>query len=195
MDSTEAELENFRQKWREEVSKKAKGKAPSTAAPARATQASSSRTPATKSNAPEISAHARHQSVEEIDEVEPHTYHDLEEKQHGRRLDETAPPAAAKEPSSALEHYEKAVEKESQGSLGDSVNLYRKAFRVGTAIFAEISCILTMSSSTQTSIRPTRTNISRHHHSRRKHRNLRIPTLQMHPSRYPIPPTTPYMVV
>lgn len=34
------------------------------------------------------------------------------------------------EPQSALEHYEKAVERESQGSLGDSVALYRKAFKV-----------------------------------------------------------------
>jgi F-box protein 9 len=37
---------------------------------------------------------------------------------------------AGKAPRTALEHYEKAVEKESQGSLGDSLNLYRKAFRV-----------------------------------------------------------------
>lgn len=35
-----------------------------------------------------------------------------------------------KEPVSALEHYEKAVERESAGSLGDSLRLYRKAFRV-----------------------------------------------------------------
>ena len=34
------------------------------------------------------------------------------------------------EPVSALDHYEAAVEKESQGSLGDSLRLYRKAFRV-----------------------------------------------------------------
>lgn len=32
--------------------------------------------------------------------------------------------------SSALEHFEKAVEKEELGSLGDSLRLYRKAFRV-----------------------------------------------------------------
>ena len=31
---------------------------------------------------------------------------------------------------SALEHYERAVEKESLGSLGESVDLYRKAFKV-----------------------------------------------------------------
>jgi F-box protein 9 len=34
------------------------------------------------------------------------------------------------EPVSALEHYEKAVEKEAVGNLGDSLRLYRKAFRV-----------------------------------------------------------------
>jgi F-box protein 9 len=39
--------------------------------------------------------------------------------------------AGNREPRSALEHYEKAVERESQGSLGDSLNLYRKAFKVG----------------------------------------------------------------
>ena len=33
-------------------------------------------------------------------------------------------------PRSALEHYERAVEKESLGSLGESVDLYRKAFKV-----------------------------------------------------------------
>lgn len=36
------------------------------------------------------------------------------------------------EPVTALDHYERAVEKESQGSLGDSLMLYRKAFRVRT---------------------------------------------------------------
>lgn len=130
MNQTEAELENFRQQWREEVSAKAKGKAPASAIPAKTGQASSSKPHAPKTNAPEVPSHARHQSVEEVDEVEPHTYQDLGEKQHGRRLDETSAPIATKEPHSALEHYERAVEKENQGSLGDSVNLYRKAFRV-----------------------------------------------------------------
>lgn len=42
-------------------------------------------------------------------------------------------------PRTALEHYERAVEKESQGNLGESLNLYRQAFRVrsdGTCICA-----------------------------------------------------------
>ena len=35
-----------------------------------------------------------------------------------------------KDPITALDHYEKAVEREAAGSLGDSLRLYRKAFRV-----------------------------------------------------------------
>lgn len=133
MDSTEAELESFRQKWREEVTAKARGKQPATAASGttRPTQASSSKAP--KNNGPDLSSssHVRQRS-EEIDDVAPHVYHDLGDKQHGRRLDETSASAASQnaEPKSALEHYERAVEKETQGSLGDSLNLYRKAFKV-----------------------------------------------------------------
>ncbi len=35
-----------------------------------------------------------------------------------------------KEPVTALEHYEMAVEREAVGNLGESLRLYRKAFRV-----------------------------------------------------------------
>lgn len=35
-----------------------------------------------------------------------------------------------KEPTSALEHYEKAVEREAQGKLGDSLKHYRQAYKV-----------------------------------------------------------------
>ena len=134
--NTEAELESFRQQWREEVTARAKGKAPRASVPAKAV-ASSSKHHAAKSSASDAvpPTHARQRSVEDADEVVPYVYHHLGEKQHGRRLDETSAQTAAaltasREPTSALEHYEKAVEKESQGSLGDSVNLYRKAFRV-----------------------------------------------------------------
>ncbi|KAF2122444.1 hypothetical protein BDV96DRAFT_481051 [Lophiotrema nucula] len=135
MNSTEAELESFRQKWREEVTARTKGKAPA-AGSSRAEQASSSKSQATKGGVPEAHTHARHRSVDDVDEVEPHAYHDLGEKQHGRRLDETDGFAASssQEPRTALEHYEKAVEKESAGSLGDSLDLYRKAFRLDSNV-------------------------------------------------------------
>lgn len=133
--NTEAELESFRRQWREEVSKRARGQAPANTKPS---ASSSSNPQASRSHAPAASvpSHARHRSVEHADEVTPHVYHDLGEKQHGRRLDETSDQTAAvlaanREPTSALEHYERAVEKESAGSLGDSLKHYRKAFKVG----------------------------------------------------------------
>lgn len=137
MESTEAELEHFRQKWREEVTAKAKGKQPAAPAPAvaKTPQASSSRAPKNQGPDPSSSSHARHRS-EELDEVAPHVFHDLGEKQHGRRLDEPSAPAASSsvEPKTALEHYERAVERETQGSLGDSLALYRKAFKLDDSV-------------------------------------------------------------
>ncbi|KAJ4348272.1 uncharacterized protein N0V89_009644 [Didymosphaeria variabile] len=130
MDSTEQELEAFRQKWRAEVTARTKGTQP---ASPRTTQASSSRAP--KNKGPDVPSHVRHHS-EDVDEAAPHAYHDLSEKQHGRRLDETSAlaPSLGAEPKSALDHYEKAVEKETQGSLGDSLNLYRKAFKLDDSV-------------------------------------------------------------
>jgi hypothetical protein len=134
--NTEAELESFRQKWREEVIARTKGKAPAASVTAN-TGTTSSKPRPNRSNAPDAatSSHARQRSLEDVDDVAPHLYHDLGDKQHGRRLDETSAETAAalaanSEPTSALEHYEKAVEKESEGRLGDSLSLYRKAFKV-----------------------------------------------------------------
>lgn len=39
-----------------------------------------------------------------------------------------------KDPVTALDHYEKAVEREAAGSLGDSLKLYRKAFRMDDSV-------------------------------------------------------------
>jgi F-box protein 9 len=163
MNSTEAELESFRQKWREEVSAKTKGKQPAPAVPTKTSHASSSRAQASKSSVSEVSTNAW-SATEEVDEVQPHVFQNLGEKQHGRRLDETSAQAAAassKEPKSALEHYEKAVERENQGSLGDSLNLYRKAFKVRTALkLLSYAQTLTYLSSTQESTTNTKQNTS-----------------------------------
>jgi F-box protein 9 len=144
--NTEAELESFRQKWREEVTAKTKGNG-SAASTAKSAATSSNKSQAPWSNAPDASSssHARQRSVEDVDDIIPYTYQDLGEKQHGRRLDETSVQtatalAASQDPSSALEHYERAVEKESAGRLGDSVNLYRKAFKVGNPYWKK-SCL------------------------------------------------------
>ncbi|KAF2033327.1 hypothetical protein EK21DRAFT_58901 [Setomelanomma holmii] len=134
--STEAELESFRQKWREEVTARTKHQAAGPSVPAK-TSPSTSKPHVPKSSAPSAgpSIHTRQRSVEQQDEVTPHEYPDLGDKKHSRRLDKTSAETAAalaanQEPSSALEHYEKAVEKESEGRLGDSLALYRKAFKL-----------------------------------------------------------------
>ncbi|KAK3064522.1 hypothetical protein LTS18_006458 [Coniosporium uncinatum] len=141
MEHTEAELENFRRQWREEVSAKAKPKASRTTqesqAPVRTVTGESSKGPkktgaaGAGAGAPPSYARPLHEGW---DEIEPRTYHDLPEKELGRKLDDDVygmtVAGSSKEPSSALDHYEKAVEKETQGRLGDSVSLYRKAFKM-----------------------------------------------------------------
>lgn len=133
----EAELESFRQKWREEVTARTKGKTP-VADSSTKTAASPSRPRPSKNKSLDAttSSHVR-QPSEDLDEVTPYAYQDLGEKQHGRWLNETAAETSAahagtQEPRTALEHYERAVEKEGEGRLGDSVSLYRKAFKVSS---------------------------------------------------------------
>ena len=48
--------------------------------------------------------------------------------------DEFTVKGPSKEPKSALEHFERAVERESQGNLGDSLSHYRKAYRLDAKV-------------------------------------------------------------
>ena len=132
MNEAEAELESFRQQWREEVSARSKSKVTSSTVLRKAVGASSTRPQAPKSTLPEIPTDKPQERIEELGEVEHPTCHDVEGKESGRKLGDPGSSSAQpnEEPRSALEHYEQAVEKESQGSLGDSVNLYQKAFKV-----------------------------------------------------------------
>lgn len=49
-------------------------------------------------------------------------------------LDDTLHAGPYIEPKSALEHFEQAARKEAQGNLGDSLDLYRKAYKVSFRI-------------------------------------------------------------
>ena len=132
------ELDNFRREWRQEVSARRGGKTTRTArAPeSRSTPLAgeSGRPPPARVNAPPpatVKIDAAH-SEDRTEDYTPRTYHDLEDKEEHLKLENeaTRSKALTKEPRSALDHYEQAVEKEEQGSLGDSVSLYRKAFKV-----------------------------------------------------------------
>jgi F-box protein 9 len=130
MEQTEAEreLERFRQQWREEVS--AKSNRPDRP---KSSQASAGGTTTSKKNRSPVSTRRYSKgSHDGADELEPFDYHEVPEKETGRKTGdaEYGISKIPEEPTTALDHYEKAVEREGQGSLGDSVALYRKAFRM-----------------------------------------------------------------
>ena len=130
----EAELNAFRQRWREEVQSRNKApQAPTSPEKSRPQQRRRSTVhirPAAAGPAP-----ARKLDEFESEELPPKPYHDLPDKEDALKLgaegQEHERAKLFQEPSSALEHYEKAVEKESHGQLGDSLHHYRKAFKVG----------------------------------------------------------------
>jgi F-box protein 9 len=129
-----AELEYFRRKWREEVSSRQD----------RATGASASASqPATTSSAhqlhfPPTQHEAANRKEEEFDDGDHTGFDGLVQQTRQLSLhtaeDDSFQNSPQREPRSALEHFEKAVEKEAEGRLGDSLTHYRKAYRVNTLL-------------------------------------------------------------
>lgn len=127
------DLENFRKRWQEEVTARSNAKVGRpNSSKADGYHGRSARSKGKLALPPSV---VPREEAEPVDGISAQAYHDLEDK------DDTAPlgiggsgrhpsTQVSKEPQSALEHYEKAIEREDQGNLGDSVNLYRKAYRV-----------------------------------------------------------------
>lgn len=127
------ELESFREQWRAEV----RARHPSASAtdtPQRQQASTSSQAEPPRPNAPRPTRPAHFSAAK----PRAADTGDEDSVQQARVFDEAEPLSATAltdeeaktEPVTALEHYERAVEKETQGSLGDSLSLYRKAFRV-----------------------------------------------------------------
>ena len=127
-----AELESFRREWRDEVARRSKPRAapPST---------ESSATPAPRPSRFPPTHHAASDRKDLEEEGPPPASFDPEElaQQVGQlnvepeeEQEDEFTPRAVKEPDSALEHFERAVEREAAGKLGDSLQHYRKAYRV-----------------------------------------------------------------
>ena len=134
------ELENFRKQWKEEVTARSKGASSSrvrkgtrSSGPTRSDSVTEQES---KTAAPPSWSFANlYKDEETLDGLHMQSYHDLESKDETRKLGTEGAGVhpennKLREPRSALEHYEKAVERETEGNLGDSLNLYRKAFRV-----------------------------------------------------------------
>lgn len=117
------ELESFREQWRAEV------RARKTTVSGPQQQGSTSIYFDSSTPAPPRPPHLGSGKPKILDTdddyVQPRTFDDPEPTQSARQNEKEY-----KEPVTALDHYERAVEKESAGSLGDSLNLYRKAYRV-----------------------------------------------------------------
>lgn len=117
MEDSNPDLESFREQWRAEVSAKAQ-----------AERRKAVVVPATGKNIPSSSRPiGEHSSSKDGTTKAEHatTTQESEDREH-----EFNGKIGSREPRTALEYYEQAVETEDQGNLTDSLNLYRKAFRV-----------------------------------------------------------------
>jgi F-box protein 9 len=126
MDNTE--LESFRRQWLEEVARKKQ--------PQQHQQQQHSARDTTKR--PPQPQHLRgdnHQGDDaDAASAAPIGYETLAKEVRSLSIstdpDDTLVPDAHAKPTSALEHFEQAVSREAQGMLGESLDLYRKAYKV-----------------------------------------------------------------
>jgi F-box protein 9 len=125
----DSELQRFREQWKKEVWERSLGQSPSSSAIYPAEEVPSHTYPRPR---PPSFSQTR---VTSTRAVEDNGYFD--EEPQDLSVPQPQPSAARRVsmsmtgiPGSALEHYERAVEKETEGSLGESLKLYRKAFRM-----------------------------------------------------------------
>jgi hypothetical protein len=168
-----AELESFRRQWREEVLRRTKPSQPGSS------QATPSRAPTTQSRQFPPTRHEAFARKEDEEEEEAASPAENEISQGVEQLSLTKPDEEdgfysrthRTEPTSALEHFERAVEREAEGNLGDSLQHYRKAYRVRQITLPPVylgSWLTDFHSLTLASIKNTGTNImpalGRRHH-------------------------------
>ncbi|KAI1852112.1 hypothetical protein JX265_005949 [Neoarthrinium moseri] len=136
----QSELEKFRERWRAEVSARTRNTAGGSqrqgqTAPSGSAAPSSSRGPPRKLEASHRRTPSR--TVQHIDDEEEYvrTQNFDDEPGKAKTVSSHAPAETEdKEPETALEFYEKAVDKETDGKLGDSLHLYRKAYRLDNRV-------------------------------------------------------------
>ncbi|KAK2807289.1 hypothetical protein FQN50_005443 [Emmonsiellopsis sp. PD_5] len=142
MEPNNDELESFRRQWREEVAQRAKGPSasqPRPRKPARTTAPEPShRLPPTQYPAADRIEDEDLEPAAGVQPAPPQKYEELVDQV--RALQVTSPDEDSfgrqpeKPPTSALEHFEAAAQKEAQGNLGSSLDLYRKAYRLDSKV-------------------------------------------------------------
>lgn len=135
------ELNAFRRQWREEVIRRSK-----TGSTSKQQQHSSVQNAVSESSSHLEHLPPKHEAAGRKDDGEEdfgQDYGEFVQRTESLTLrtadEDTFQRLPQTEPRSALEHFEKAVEKEAEGSLGDSLAHYRKAYRVGALFIWKIS--------------------------------------------------------
>lgn len=157
MEESNPELESFRQQWRAEVSAKSRTDG-SSKQPGKTQTSKASRRPPGSS-----SISVPPPDDEEAEERGLETAHDGLDPGPSNDIEGFGGKFGTREPQSALEHYEKAVEREGHGKLGDSLALYRKAFKVSQDWLLWLSKPLKLHRWTTEWMSHIRTNTSRPH--------------------------------
>lgn len=144
MEVSNPDLEQFRRQWRAEVSARRK---PASSNESSTPQIHHTSKPVRKQPGPSkplsstiiVEDEEEESGTEEPDVRRSHTdtlvpHREPDSSVHPamglKRVDEHEGKIISREPRSALEHYERAAEREAVGNLGDSLNHYRKAFKV-----------------------------------------------------------------
>jgi F-box protein 9 len=139
----QSDLESFREKWRAEVSARTRNTGGSSRQqiPAQAASSTAAATAATSSSSNPVprkldSSHRgpARQVEDDEDYVRTPTFDDDPGNAKAAQSQGSAGDPDGKEPETALEYYEKAVDKETSGKLGDSLHLYRKAYRLDSRV-------------------------------------------------------------
>lgn len=141
MTDSASALEQFRQQWREEVnarSKKPEKRHEAPSGPSKARRGSESKPdrplnrPPTRHPIADIKDDSEHESGAEttnsrlVERVEKLQVDDVDRDEF--HVQSTKPP------ETALEHFERAVEKEGQGNLGESLTHYRRAYKLDAKV-------------------------------------------------------------
>ncbi len=141
MENGDSALEQFRRQWREEVSARGingrnRQARDYDSVPPGPSQTSEESKPLTSPPKHHPAAHTQEpEDADSSQDENPGVADQLNQLTMGSADDdEFSTKRTTKEPESALEHYERAVEKEDQGNLGDSLSYYRKAYRLDASV-------------------------------------------------------------
>lgn len=132
----DAELERFRQQWQEEVIRR-RDAPPRPAPKARPQHARTASKDA--SLASHLGGPSRAQDHDNDGHYGTYDFDDMEAHEESRKVGTSGtgvhPESIPnRHPISALDHYEMAVVRETEGKLGESLDLYRKAFRLDDCV-------------------------------------------------------------